>query len=95
MGGGDIWVVSEKKILQADFEGKSSWKGIPSTKTLLHGKKIDISWRIMLEKKTFTLACQEKKFHYQLAKKILTQIKSPIPPPPPPHKSQMLGSFTM
>ena len=78
-------MISEKNILQTDFEGeKNSCKEIPSEKNPTLTKHL--SWRIMLEKTLTSLYFRKKK-----GQKILTQTKSLIPPPPPLRKSQMVG----
>ena len=38
-GGGGVWVVLEKNILQANFERKTSWKGMTSKKKNLPAPK--------------------------------------------------------
>ena len=51
-----------------------------------------LSWRIKLEKKSYTVVCREiNAITRGLGEKILTQTKSPIPPPPPSLKCQMVG----
>ena len=69
-------MISEKNILQTDFEGeKNSCKEIPGEKNPTLTKHL--SWRIMLEKNLTSLYFRKKK-----GQKILTQTKSLIPPPP-------------
>ena len=78
-------MISEKNILQTDFEGeKNSCKEIPGEKNPTLTKHL--SWRIMLEKILHRCISGKKK-----GQKILTQTKSLLPPPPPLHKSQMVG----
>ena len=75
-------MISEKNILQTDFEGeKNSCKEIPGEKKSYADKKSVMAYNA--GKKPSIVVFQEKK-----GQKILTQTKSPIPPPPL-HKSQM------
>ena len=76
-------MISEKNILQTDFEGgKNSCKEIPGEKKSYADKKSVMAYNA--GKKSYIVVFQEKK-----GQKILTQTKSLIPPPPPLHKSQM------
>ena len=76
-------VISEKNFLKTDFEGKNSCKEIP-------GEKIPTlkNWRIMPEKNSLAVACQEKIFfhHTCLGKKFLHKQNHPYTP-----KIQMVG----
>ena len=59
----------------------------------LHWKK-NLSWCIILEKKSYTCVCQGKKFYHQrFGKQIITQSKSLIVPFLPALKSQMVRTF--
>ena len=74
-------MISEKNILQTDFEGeKNSCKEIPGEKKSYADKKSVMAYNA--GKKSYIVVFQEKK-----GQKILTQTKSLIPPPPPPQKS--------
>ena len=74
--GGRVRVISEKYILQTDFEGKNLERKSKS------GKKIP--W---LKKNSLLVhKCWKKFFLQRFEKKILTQTKSPIPPSLPPQK---------
>ena len=69
-------MISKKNILQSDFEGEK----ILARKYLAKKNPTltkNLSWRIMLEKKSYTVVFQEKK-----GQKSITQTKSLIPPPP-------------
>ena len=70
-------MISEKNILQTDFEGeKNSCKEIPGEKKSYADKKSVMAYNA--GKKSYIVVFQEKK-----GQKILTQTKSLIPPPPP------------
>ena len=69
-------MISEKNILQTDFEGeKNSCKEIPGEKKSYADKKSVMAYNA--GKKSYIVVFQEKK-----GQKILTQTKSLIPPPP-------------
>ena len=68
-------MISEKNILQTDFEGeKNSCKEIPGEKKSYADKKSVMAYNA--GKKSYIVVFQEKK-----GQKILTQTKSLIPPP--------------
>ena len=71
-------MISEKKILQTDFEGKNSCKEIPGEKKSYADKKSAMAYNA--GKKSYTVVFQEKKGHK--GQKSLTQTKSLIPTPP-------------
>ena len=60
-----VWVISEKSILQTDFEGEKLARiyTVPGKNNILHWKKILLMMNIMLKKKSLTLihVCQGKK----------------------------------
>ena len=71
-------MISEKNILQTDFEGeKNSCKEIPGEKKSYADKKSVMAYNA--GKKSYIVVFQEKK-----GQKILAQTKSLIPAPPPP-----------
>ena len=78
-----------KDVLQTDFEGKKFLRGKTwRKKKIPRMKEKYLSWRIKLEKKSYTVACQENNSITKgLWKKILTQTKSPIPSTLLPQKS--------
>ena len=80
-GGGYRWFwkkVSSRLISRR----KKPCKEIPRGKKFLHWKK-NLSWGIILEKKSCTVVCQGKNsISRGLEEKILTQTKSPISPFP-------------
>ena len=79
-GGGGVLVISRRR---------KPCKEIPRGKKFLHWKK-NLSWGIILEKKSCTVVCQGKNsISRGLEEKILTQNKSPISPFP--LKSQAYG----
>ena len=59
------WVISEKSILQTDFEGEKPARiyTVRGNNNILHWKKILLMMNIMLRKKSLTLihVCQGKK----------------------------------
>ena len=56
-GRGLVWVISEKNILQTDFEGKNYCKETPGEKKISY-----------TEKKCYTFACQRKIYHQRFGK---------------------------
>ena len=77
--GGYGWF-QKKNILQTDFEEKKFLQGGTWPKKKSYTAKIYLSWSIMLEK-ILHRCMSGKKFYLKRfrKKKILTQIKSPIP----------------
>ena len=66
-----------KKYPEDWFGGKKFLQGNTWRKKFLHWK----NWRIMTEKNSYAVVCQEKIFfHHRFGKKILTQTKSHIHP---------------
>ena len=57
-----VWVISEKSILQTDFEGEKLARmyTVPGKNNILHWKKILLTMNIMLKKKSYTVICQGK-----------------------------------
>ena len=77
-GGGGVWVISEKKILQNDFEGKkNSWKEIPDENKIPTLKK-NLSWRIVVKKNSYSVLCQEKILSPEVWERKFTQTKSKV-----------------
>ena len=80
-----------------DFRKKIPCK--PISKENISRKKIatlkkNLSWCIILEKKSYTCVCQGKKFYHQrFGKQIITQSKSLIVPFLPALKSQTVRTF--
>ena len=68
-GRGLVWVISEKNILQTDFEGKNYCKETPGEKKYP-----------TLKKNVTPLHVREKSITRGLGKLIFTQSKSPVPP---------------
>ena len=68
-GKGLVWVISEKNILQTDFEGKNYCKETPGEKKYP-----------TLKKNVTPLNVREKSITRGLGKLIFTQSKSPLPP---------------
>ena len=64
-----VWVISEKNILQTDFEGKNYCKETPGEKKYP-----------TLKKNVTPLHVREKSITRGLGKLIFTQTKSPVPP---------------
>ena len=81
-GGGGVWVISEKNILQADFEREKSekftWGNVPALEKNIHMLKKILKRLYVGEKNSISRG---------LRKEILIQTKSPNPPIPPPQKS--------
>ena len=62
-GGGGVWVISVKNILQTNFKGKISFEEIPEEKKISCTEKNYLSWHINYAgKKSSTIICQGKKF---------------------------------
>ena len=77
-GGGGVWVISEKKILQNDFERKkNSWKEIPDENKIPTLKK-NLSWRIVVKKNSYSVLCQEKILSPEVWERKFTQTKSKV-----------------
>ena len=92
-GGRRVWVISEKNMLQTDFEGKKSCKVIPREKILALKKYL--SWPIMLGKKSYTVVCQKKiqtPEVWEERNSYPNQITHTSQPPTPnPFRNQMVG----
>ena len=83
--------ISGRLIVREKNLARNTWQ----KKKFLHWK---YNVRVMLEIKSCTVVCQEKKFcHQRLGKKFLPKPNQPNPPPPsqpqPPFKSQMVGQW--
>ena len=77
-GRGGVWVISEKKILQNDFERKkNSWKEIPDENKIPTLKK-NLSWRIVVKKNSYSVLCQEKILSPEVWERKFTQTKSKV-----------------
>ena len=82
--GEGVWVISEKNIIQTDFEGKKFLVRKCPAKIFLQWKKIPFM-AYNAGKKCYTVACLEKILSPEVwGKKILPQTKPPLPPTPPP-----------
>ena len=78
-------MISEKNILQTDFEGeKNSCKEIPGEKKSYADKKSVMAYNA--GKKSYIVVFQEKN-----VKKFQTKTKTHTPPPPPPPQKSNVG----
>lgn len=88
-------MISEKNIIQTDFEGEKFLVRRCPAKNIPALKKIP--FMAYNAGKCYPVACQEKILSPEVwGKKILAQTKSPIPltpPPPPPQNSNSIAAF--